>query len=251
MLHSCPLWSFEFRILIQYLRENYRVIAIDQLGFGLSDKPTDADYRLEVHTDQLDRFCSILELKDIILLMHGRGATIGMAMAIRNPDNIRAIITMNTMAFFGFSLPFRLLLRRIKWAGAELLMKFKIFRKDFKKLPDDIRHCYISPYHETEITGIKRFIEDLPCVPEDESAQTMFEIESSIWLLKNKPACIIWAGKDWLYSKRSMKKWRQYFPKASFTFVPNAGRCFTEDAPEEILNAITKFLNKNELQERI
>lgn len=248
MLHSCPLWSFEYRDFILDLRKKYRVIAIDQLGFGLSDKPEDADFRLEAHADHLDRFCSELELENIILLMHGRGATIGMSLAVRHPDNICAIITLNAMAFSGFSLPMRLQLCRIKWFGARLIMNLGVFLYDIKKLNPPVRDGYLYPFpDEKSKNAIFHFIEDFPCVPEDDSSQTMFEVESTIWMLKNKPACIIWAAKDWLYNDRNRIRWGQYFPHASMTVLGSAGRCATEDAPGEILKAIHTFLRQNNL----
>ena len=41
MVHGTPTWSYLYRNLIRDLRQDYRVIALDKLGFGLSGKPTD------------------------------------------------------------------------------------------------------------------------------------------------------------------------------------------------------------------
>lgn len=38
-IHGTPSWSFDFRNVIKSLSKHYRCIAIDHLGFGLSDKP--------------------------------------------------------------------------------------------------------------------------------------------------------------------------------------------------------------------
>ena len=37
MVHGNPTWSFLYRNLILRLRQDYRCIALDHLGFGLSD----------------------------------------------------------------------------------------------------------------------------------------------------------------------------------------------------------------------
>ena len=39
MVHGNPTWSFLYRHLIKQLRTDYRCVAVDHLGFGLSDKP--------------------------------------------------------------------------------------------------------------------------------------------------------------------------------------------------------------------
>lgn len=39
MVHGTPSWSFLYRRLIRDLSNEYRCVAPDHLGFGLSDKP--------------------------------------------------------------------------------------------------------------------------------------------------------------------------------------------------------------------
>src|SRR5215470_16212931 len=41
-VHGTPTWSFEYRHLIEALRATHRCVAVDHLGFGLSDRPADA-----------------------------------------------------------------------------------------------------------------------------------------------------------------------------------------------------------------
>src|SRR5699024_11320047 len=59
LLHGYPTSSHMFRGLIPLLAEEYRVIAPDHLGFGLSDAP-----RSEEHTSELqsrfDLVCRLL-----------------------------------------------------------------------------------------------------------------------------------------------------------------------------------------------
>ena len=75
----------------------------------------------------------------------------------------------------------------------------------------------------------------------------MFEIESSLWLLRDKPCCIIWAKHDWLYTMENFKRWEQYFPRADKHVINKAGRTLMEDAPEEICRHIRNFLEANAL----
>ncbi len=248
LLHSCPFWMFEFRALIEDLKRDHRVIALDQLGFGLSDKPQPFDYRIETHADHLERFTHELGLTDYTLIQHGRGAAIGMAVAVRHPDSVRGIVTLNAMSFSNYRLPLRLQLCRLKYIGAKLVMLLNIFRKDTARLPKEVRMMYDYPFRDTGSRySIQHFIEDIPCAPEDTSAQTMFEIESALWQLRDKPSCIIWAKKDWLYGMKNRKQWLQYFPRSTQHVIDNAGRCITEDAPEETVRYIRNFLTVNNL----
>ena len=245
LMHACPLWAFSFREVIRTFSSDYRVIALDQMGFGLSDKPADFDYRLEMHADHLEMFVHSLGLTDITLIMHGRGSTIGMAYAVRNPDNIRAFVTLNAMGFTGFFLPWRLQVCRIPWLGAKIVLGLDLLTREFRRYPEAVRDAYSLPFPDrASKISLVRFIEDIPCVPEDDSAQSMLEVETSLWMLREKPASIIWAGKDWLYTKRSFRAWTKYFPEAEVHTIENAGRYIQEDAPDELISLLRDFLEK-------
>ena len=47
-VHGTPTWSFEYRHLVRALSSGHRCIAVDHLGFGLSDRPANAAYRANV-----------------------------------------------------------------------------------------------------------------------------------------------------------------------------------------------------------
>ncbi|MEC7567127.1 MAG: alpha/beta fold hydrolase, partial [Planctomycetota bacterium] len=53
MVHGNPTWSFYYRNLIQSLQNEYRTIAMDHIGCGLSDKPQSYPYTLSQHVDNL------------------------------------------------------------------------------------------------------------------------------------------------------------------------------------------------------
>ena len=68
MVHGNPTWSFYWRNLVRGLSPQYRVIAVDHIGCGLSDKPRSYNYRLAQHIDNLARLVEQLDLKGVTLL---------------------------------------------------------------------------------------------------------------------------------------------------------------------------------------
>ena len=78
MVHGNPTWSFYYRHLIMDLRKEYRVIAPDHIGCGLSDKPQQYEYTLEHHIANLEALLEHLALKKITLALHDWGGPIGM-----------------------------------------------------------------------------------------------------------------------------------------------------------------------------
>ena len=70
-------------------------IAIDHIGFGLSDKPYDVSYLPQFHAENLARFIDALNLKNITLVVHDWGGPISMSYALNHPSNIHRIFVSN------------------------------------------------------------------------------------------------------------------------------------------------------------
>jgi cis-3-alkyl-4-acyloxetan-2-one decarboxylase len=73
MVHGNPTWSYFFRHLISGLRATHRVIALDHLGCGLSDKPSDYPYVLANHINNLERLLEYLRIDSCSLVVHDWG----------------------------------------------------------------------------------------------------------------------------------------------------------------------------------
>jgi haloalkane dehalogenase len=95
-VHGTPEWSFGFRDLIKQLKSKFRCIAIDLLGFGLSDKPKNADYTCAGHARRLAMFIEQLGLKDLVVVANDFGGSISLSYVLDHPDNVRKIILFNT-----------------------------------------------------------------------------------------------------------------------------------------------------------
>jgi hypothetical protein len=80
MLHGQPSWSYLYRKMIPALTNaGFRVIAMDHLGMGRSDKPIDiAAYSYLGNNDRLLRFIEQLELRNINLFVQDWGSLIGL-----------------------------------------------------------------------------------------------------------------------------------------------------------------------------
>ncbi len=88
LLHGQPSWSYLYRKMIPVLVDaGYRVIAMDHLGMGRSDKPIDIQsYSFLGHYDRLERFINDLGLGNINMFVQDWGSLIGLRLAGLNPD---------------------------------------------------------------------------------------------------------------------------------------------------------------------
>jgi len=97
LLHGQPSWSYLYRKMIPVLvNAGHRVIAMDHVGMGRSDKPIDiAYYSYLGHCDRLERFIERLGLKDINLFVQDWGSLIGLRVAGMNTDWFSTITVGN------------------------------------------------------------------------------------------------------------------------------------------------------------
>jgi pimeloyl-ACP methyl ester carboxylesterase len=75
-LHGFPSCSFDWRHVLDALRAHRRVIAVDFLGFGLSDKP-DLRYGMRLQADVVEGVARQVGCTSVALLTHDMGDTVG------------------------------------------------------------------------------------------------------------------------------------------------------------------------------
>lgn len=83
LLHGFPTCSWDFHKVWPVLAQRYYLITLDKLGFGYSDKPAEADYRIEAHLQRLWDLLRHLGLTQVSLLAHDVGNTIAQAWLAR------------------------------------------------------------------------------------------------------------------------------------------------------------------------
>ncbi len=126
-LHGNPTSSYLWRqVLHAVASAGARVIAVDNIGFGASDRP-DLAYTFTDHRGYLDGFIQALGLQDITLVVHDWGSALGFDYARRNPDNVSGIVFMEAMtrlpSFARMSAMLRFVFKSFRVAGAgELLV---------------------------------------------------------------------------------------------------------------------------------
>jgi haloalkane dehalogenase len=92
-LHGNPTSSYIWRNVMPYLQQQARVIAVDSIGFGLSDKP-DPSYTFVDYARYIEGFIDALGLQNITLVAHEWGVTLASEYAHRHEDNVCGVVFM-------------------------------------------------------------------------------------------------------------------------------------------------------------
>lgn len=101
LYHGFPSFWFSFYDQMVALKPSYRVVAVDGLGAGLSDKPDDLSaYKLDSLIDHLDALANNLDAgAPFTLIGHDWGGALALAFAEARPERLDAVIAMNAPSF--------------------------------------------------------------------------------------------------------------------------------------------------------
>ena len=234
-VHGTPSWSFEFRNVIKHLSKNYRCIALDHIGFGLSDKPAGYDYSIQNHTATLLKLINHLQLNQFSMLVHDFGGIIGLAAAEQIPDKISKIIILNTWCR---SIQDEPEYKKMKGILGSPLMPFlyRYFNFSAKyilpaafgersRLTPEVHQQYLKPFgNASERNGTVAFAKSLL-----RDQQYYESIGKMLSVLKNKPVLIIWGMKDAFITEKHLLWMQEQFPAAEVVKYEDAGHFVLEE----------------------
>lgn len=83
LIHGYPTSSLDWKKVWSALVTHYRVIALDLLGFGFSDKPASHVYSVMDHADMLEALLQHLNLNNVHLVGHDLGVGIAQELLAR------------------------------------------------------------------------------------------------------------------------------------------------------------------------
>jgi cis-3-alkyl-4-acyloxetan-2-one decarboxylase len=259
MLHGNPTWSFYFRHLITALSTNYRVIAPDHIGCGLSDKPSsDAyGYRLADRVADVETLVRKMAIDaPVTLVVHDWGGMIGLAFALRNLDRIRRVVITNTSGFLppaGKPIPIRLrLIRNFNGfaepavLGLNLFARAAVVMAPHRRLPRKVCQGLLAPYDRPRHRiATLRFVQDIPLAEGDPSYPLVKYVDDNLHRLRHLPMLICWGKHDFVFDLDYYAEWRRRFPDAEAHLFDRAGHYLLEDEPRAVTETIRHFLQRH------
>ncbi len=247
-VHGTPSWSFDFRHVIGDLGKSHRCVAIDHIGFGLSDKPARYDYTTINHARTLEQFILHKDLRNITLIVHDFGGPIGLHFAINHPERVSRLVILNSWLWSSEAdpdfvkmkgilksplLPF--LYRYLNFSPRFILPKAFGSTKPSRKV---LAH-YAKPFaNSAQRNGALAFARSLL------NDQAWFE---ALWAgrtsIATKPTLLIWGMKDPILKEKLLEKFQGGFPHAQTVILADSGHFPQEEAPQRVSAAIRDFTN--------
>ena len=243
LIHGITTYSFIWRKIFPHLTPQFDVIAPDLLGCGKSDKPLDVDYSIKTQAAILAKFIHKLELKPAHLIAHDIGGGVAQILAVNHPDLVKDIVLINSVAYdfwpvqpiIAIRTPIirQLTMATLDYGTLRLIVKRGLYHKDV--LTDELMELFWEPMKTS--LGRKAFLHLAECLDNDH----LLEISEKLHRLA-KPLLIIRGEADVYLSAEICKSLRENIPGSRLISIPTAGHYAMEDEPEQISEAIIKFI---------
>jgi olefin beta-lactone synthetase len=236
-VHGNPTWSYLFRDLVARAPEGVRVVAIDQLGMGFSERggPT---RRLATRIDDLSALTAEMGLTGpVVTVAHDWGGPISLGWALRHRDQLDGVVLMNTAVHQpdGARAPSLIRLARSRAVLHNATVRTDTFIRGALRLsnpqpPTDVRDGYLAPYRTADRrAAIAEFVADIPLEPAHPSSATLDAIADGLHDLADVPALLVWGATDRVFSDLYLHDLERRLPHADVHRHPRASHLVSED----------------------
>ena len=241
LVHGWNGSTFSFRYVISELARQYRVIAIDLLGFGYSARPANGDYSLSAQAKLVSVVMDRLGVERATLLGHSMGGAVAMRVAVGNPEQVERLVLADsvTVSRVRRAVRFRWLFQLLMPLAAPFTMHREPFRRrvfrsavhDPAFLTPEMLAGYYRPLH---MRGHLRSL----------AKQLIDRGHDDLWLPDRigQPTLVLWGEHDRWIPLAAGEAMAEQIPDARLVVVPSAGHMPLEEQPEFCNRELLKFL---------
>lgn len=236
-VHGNPTWSYLWRRLLGEAPEDWRVIAVDQIGMGYSDRPGGMR-RLADRVADLGRLTDAMGVTGpVVTVAHDWGGPVSLGWALAHRDMLAGVVLANTAVHQpeGSPAPTLIRLARSRPLLDAVTRRTPTFLRGTtvmsRDMPAEVARAFRAPYPDAASrAAVGDFVADIPLSAEHPSAPTLDAIAEGIRSL-DVPVLLAWGSDDPVFSDRYLRDLRARMPHADVHRYEKARHLVTEDAP--------------------
>ena len=240
-VHGNPTWSYLWRRFLATAPPGWRVVAVDHLGMGWSER-LPAIRRLAERIDDLDALTAALGIEGpVVPVAHDWGGPIALGWALRHRDRLAGLVLANTAVHHdpAAAPPALIRLARSRAAARPGLRPHPGLRPDrrgavpARRCPPPSAPGWRSRT-PTRAAGLAvgDFVADIPLEPDHPSRAPLAAVAAGLAELKDVPALLLWGARDPVFTERYLADLTDRLPHADVQRYARAGHLVTEDVPE-------------------
>jgi len=220
--------------VIPALSARFRVIALDQIGFGHSDKPL-LNYRVSTFVDFLDGFLTELKIEHVSLIGNSLGGWVAAAFALVHPGRIERLVLSDAAGYAALA----------KTMDPRAVSALRLASRE------DIRYLGPLTFHD------KRFYQDVDLAFKqrvtagdgytvgrllDSMIRGDDTLDNRLNVI-NRPTLILWGRDDKLIPLTFGERFHQEITNSRLQIIDNCGHMPQVECPDQFVTAVLQFFN--------
>lgn len=244
-IHGFPTSSHLWRDVVPLVPEGRRVVVVDLLGYGRSDRPLGRDLSIKGHAERIIGLLDALRISYASIVGHDLGGGIAQYLAVRYPTRVARLGLIDSVAFDDW--PTRqvklarvtLPLTRHLPAGwilsivrAELERGYVVEERGARSID-----LYLKPFSTPE--GRDVLVQHLQALDSEETVALQPRLKDIV-----APTAVIYGAHDPFVPSPLAKRLQDAIPNATLDIIPDVRHFTPEEAPETVATALARWLER-------
>jgi pimeloyl-ACP methyl ester carboxylesterase len=255
LLHGFPEFWYSWRYQIPALAEHFRVVAPDQRGYNLTEKPR-TGYNIRTLTTDIAELIRYLGYERAHVVGHDWGGSVAWWLAIARSDLVERLVILNAPHPAAF-------VHALRSNPRQLLRSWYMFFFQVPKLPElafrlgnyraieeSFRRDTTRPeaFTDAVIARYKRAVARPGALTaminwyRAAIRPRMFRVLQGRDLTVRVPTLVIWGEQDRYLGKELNADLHRWVPDLTLRYIPDASHWVQQDRPEEVNRYLVEFL---------
>jgi pimeloyl-ACP methyl ester carboxylesterase len=252
LLHGSLFNAFTWNEVIDFFGERGRVVAYDQIPYGLSEKLVAGDwternpYTSEAAVDQLFLFLDALGVDKVVLVGNSYGGTLAVQAALAQPERVEALVLVDAAVYVQEEMPAWLLeLPQVRRLGP-------LFARQLGQSEAFIRQTYLNP---DQISNERMTLTTIHTQVEDWDVALWaylraWGVDTPDFVTRipaiQQPALVITGDSDAVVPVSDSQRLDSELSNSELVILPSCGHVPQEECPEAFEEAVDLWLSQRE-----
>ena len=241
-VHGNPTWAYAWKSFLTRFGDHHRVIAIDQLGMGYSER-LGRPHAPRRYRDRVADLADVIDALDLdsasplVLAAHDWGGAVAMGWAVQHTDRLAGMVLCNT----GIGIPARRGAPKIIRLARSAPLRDLVCRRtptfvegtlrlSGRRISGTDRAAFRAPYRSVDHRGaIADFVGDVPLVEPHPSADALREVADRLSSIE-APVLLAWGSKDIVFDDDFAGDLAGRLPNARLQRFPDANHLVMAEA---------------------